>query len=85
MNIFRAQLISASGTNRIHAIQTKVNLLSVEKASNDTWYWMKLWYVKAQEAYNRAVNILPGDETAKRIYAEISSPYNGIYYKGNAT
>lgn len=56
----------------LNFIQTKVNLLSVEKASNDTWYWMKLWYVKAQEAYNRAVNILPGDETSKRIYAEIS-------------
>lgn len=56
----------------LNFIQTKVNLLSVEKASNDTWYWMKLWYVKAQEAYNRAVNILPGDETARRIYAEIS-------------
>lgn len=52
-------------------IQTKVNLLAAEKATNDSWYWMKLWYVKAQESYNRAVTVLPGDQTPEQIYLDI--------------
>lgn len=52
-------------------IQTKVNLLAAEKATNDSWYWMKLWYIKAQESYNRAVTALPGDQTPEQIYLDI--------------
>lgn len=54
-------------------IQTKVNLLAAEKASNDNWYWMKLWYIKAQESYNRAVAALPGDRTSEQIYLDIKT------------
>lgn len=62
----------------LYFIQTKINSLSVQKVTNDNWFWIKLWYVKASQIYQKSTIMLPGEKIVENTYLDIDNKTKNV-------
>ena len=62
----------------MYFIKTKINSLSVQEITNDIWFWIKLWRVKALQIYQKATILLPNEKLVENIYLDINNKTNSL-------